>query len=45
MGERYSGPYDIAKVHENRTITIQLVPNVTERIDIRQVIPYHKETT
>ena len=45
MGERYSGPYDIVKVHVNGTITIQLGPTVTERINIRQVIPYHEETT
>ena len=45
MNKRYSGPYDIVKVHVNGTITIQLGPNVTERINIRQVIPFHKETT
>ena len=45
MGEKYSGPYDIVKVHVNGTLTIQLGPNVTERINIRRVIPYHEETT
>ena len=43
MGEKYSGPYDIVKVHVNGTLTIQLGPNVTERINIRRVIPYHEE--
>ena len=45
MGEKYSGPYDIVKVHVNGTLTIQLGSNVTERINIRRVIPYHEETT
>ena len=45
MGEKYSGPYVITEVHVNGTITIQLGPNVTERINIRQVIPYHEDTT
>ena len=45
MGEKYSGPYDIVKVHVNGTLTIQLGSNITESINIRRVIPYHEETT
>ena len=45
MGENYSGPYTIPQVHVNGTISIQLGPNVTERINIRRVLPYHEDTT
>ena len=33
------GPYKIIRVHTNRTVTIQLSPNVTERINIRRIRP------
>ena len=37
-------PYRITRVHTNGTMSIELRPNVTERINIRRVIPY-RETT
>ena len=37
---RASGPYDIVSVHTNGTLTIQLTPLVTERINIRRLKPY-----
>jgi hypothetical protein len=40
LGERTSGPYKIVQVHVNGTVTIQLRPGLTERINIRQIIPY-----
>jgi hypothetical protein len=40
LGERTSGPYKIVQVHVNGTVTIQLRPDLTERINIRQIIPY-----
>jgi hypothetical protein len=40
LGERTSGQYKIVQVHVNGTVTIQLRPGVTERINIRQIIPY-----
>ena len=40
LGNRVSGPYNITQVHVNGTITILLRPGVTERINIRRVIPY-----
>jgi hypothetical protein len=40
LGERTSGPYRIVQVHVNGTVTIQLRPGLTERINIRQIIPY-----
>ena len=40
LGVRTSGPYTIDRVHVNGTITIQLRPGVTERINIRRVIPF-----
>ena len=40
LGQRTSGPFDILQVHVNGTITMQLRPGVTERINIRRVIPF-----
>ena len=40
LGVRTSGPYTIERVHVNGTITIQLRPGITERINICRVIPY-----
>ena len=40
LGERKAGPYRIANVHTNGTLTIELRPGVTERINIRRVTPY-----
>ena len=33
------GPYKIIRVHTNGTVTIQLSPNVTERINICRIRP------
>ena len=43
LGERTSGPYTVSQVHVNGTVTIQLRPGVSERINIRRIIPYHPE--
>ena len=40
LGVRTSGPYTIQHVHVNGTITIQLRQGISERINIRRVIPY-----
>lgn len=40
---RASGPYDVVAVHVNGTLTIQRLPNVTERINIRRVKPYTQD--
>jgi hypothetical protein len=40
LGERTSGPYKIVQVHVNGTVTIQLRSGLTERINIRQILPY-----
>jgi hypothetical protein len=39
LGERTSGPYRMVQVYVNGTVTIQLRPGLTERINIRQIIP------
>ena len=44
LGLRTEGPYDITRIHTNGTVTIQLRQGVTERINIRRVIPYHEPT-
>ncbi|KAL7523773.1 hypothetical protein ACHAXR_000318 [Thalassiosira sp. AJA248-18] len=41
LGVRTSGPYTIDRVHVNGTITIQLRPGVSERINVRRIIPYN----
>lgn len=40
LGVRTNGPYTIERVHVNGTLTIQLRPGVTERINIRRILPY-----
>ena len=40
LGVRTSGPYPIERVHVNGTITINLRPGITERINIRRIAPY-----
>jgi transposase InsO family protein len=43
LGERTSGPYTVSQVHVNGTVTIQLRPGVSERINIRRIIPFLPE--
>ena len=38
----FSGPYWIAQVHTNGTVTIRLTPHETERINIRRIEPHHR---
>jgi hypothetical protein len=40
LGPWTSGPYRVAQTHVKGTITIELRQGVTERINIRRVIPY-----
>ena len=40
LGVRTNGPYTIERVHVNGTLTITLRPGVTERINIRRLVPY-----
>ncbi|EJK52118.1 hypothetical protein THAOC_28646, partial [Thalassiosira oceanica] len=40
LGQRTTGPYSITRVHVNGNVTLQLNPNVTERINIRRIQPY-----
>ena len=42
LGERTEGPYTINIVHVNGTVTIELSPGVTERINVRRIIPYRE---
>ena len=43
-GDLTEGPYRITRVHTNRTVSIELRPNVTERINTIRVIPYREPT-
>lgn len=42
MEPRATGPFRIATVHVNGTVTIQRAENVTERINVRRLRPYHR---
>ena len=44
LGERTSGPYKIKQVHTNGTLTIELRQGITERINIRRIIPYRLDS-
>jgi hypothetical protein len=41
LGGRMEGPYTIERVHVNGNLTILLREVITERINIRRVLPYH----
>ena len=38
LGERTSGPYRVLQTHVNGTLTIELRPGVSERLNIRRVM-------
>ena len=40
LDQRAEGPYNISRVYTNGTIDIQRNEYVTERINIRRVVPY-----
>jgi hypothetical protein len=40
LGVRTGGPYTIERVHVNGNLTIFLREEITERINIRRVLPY-----
>ena len=40
LGVRTMGPYAIERVHVNGNLTLQLRQGVTERVNIRRVLPY-----
>ncbi len=42
LGERTSGPYKVVQTHVNGTL--ELRPGVSERLNIRRVIPYKEPT-
>ena len=39
---RAEGPYRIVAVHTNGTVTLQLTPQIQERINIRRIKPYRR---
>jgi hypothetical protein len=42
LGERTSGPYRVLQTHVNGTLRTELKPGVSERLNIRRVIPYRE---
>jgi transposase InsO family protein len=40
LGHRTTGPYKVMRTHVNGTLTIELKPGISERINIRKIIPY-----
>ena len=45
MQPRATGPYKVTRVHVNGTLTIQLTPLITERLNIRRLKPYWEKNT
>jgi hypothetical protein len=39
LDKRTSGPYRVLQTHVNGTVTIELRPGVSERLNIQRVIP------
>ena len=44
LGRRMFGPFTIQRVHVNGNITMELRPGLSERINVRRVIPYLPRT-
>ncbi len=44
LGERTSGLYRVLQTHVDGTLTIELRPGISERLNIRRVIPYKEPT-
>jgi len=42
LGMRTTGPYTILQTHVNGTVTIELRPGISERSNIRRIIPYRE---
>ena len=42
LGPRTTGPYRVVQTHVYGTVTIELPHGVTERINIRRIIPYQE---
>lgn len=42
LDDKAEGPYTITQVHVNGTVTIRRTEHVTERINIRRVVPYRR---
>jgi hypothetical protein len=42
LGPWTCGPYRVVQTHVNGTVTIELLHGITERINIRRVIPYNE---
>jgi hypothetical protein len=43
MGQKTSGLYKIIQTHVNGTLTGELKPEISERINIHRVIPYKEK--
>ena len=42
LASKAIGSFEIVQVHVNGTITIERVPGVDERVNLRRVKPYHR---
>ena len=40
LGLRTTGPFTILQTHVNGTVTIELQPGISERLNIQRIIPY-----
>ena len=42
LGERSKGPYEIYRIHVNRTVTIIRQEGIHERINICKIMPFYE---
>jgi hypothetical protein len=40
LGQKTSWPYKILQTHVNGTLTVELKPGISDRLNIHKVIPY-----
>ena len=45
LGERWTGPYTIFRVHVNGNVTLRMTPRITMRLNIRRIKPYREPNT
>jgi hypothetical protein len=43
LGIRTTGPYTILQTHVNGTVTIELQPGISGRLNIQRIIPYKEK--
>ena len=42
LDEKFKGPYVITQVYTNGTVRIRLNPQITQRVNIRRIVPFRR---